>query len=61
MDLTQPIGDNPAVGYAGKVLHFLKVTEDDIREKFGKSKYYDFVGNAAVLEAVLSKRSNIMK
>jgi len=60
MDLTQPIG--PAVGYAGNVLHFLRVTEGYIREKLGKSKYYDFVGNAAVLETVLSNRSKtIMK
>lgn len=54
MNLTQSTEVNPAVGYAAKVLRFLRVTENDIRGKLRKFKYYDFVGNAAVLETVLS-------
>lgn len=60
MDLTQSIEDFTAVGYVETVLRFLRVTEDDIRGKLGKSKHYDFVGNAAVLETVLSNRSKMI-
>lgn len=55
MKFSQSIEDNPVVGYAGNVLRFFRVTEEDIRKKFGKFKYYDFVGNAAGLETVLSR------